>query len=470
MSMNRREFLLKSGACSGALAVGGMPGLSFASNPGMQDKKLIVIFGFGGPDALSFLPPYGDPNYAALRGHFALTAPERPRDLVWRNQQGRVERTWSNYAAMRLDGFFGLHPALALLKPHYDAGRMSFVHAASISRPDLNLLGHFTRQEMFMNGRDIAESGRVAEGWMGRLLTKFQNATVGGVAFNRGNQVPGILLGPEAAGIMDISSTGPVTSDIDLIRQLYRNNPALLQSFNEAWNARQAFSEVPIQGLDQGRLMSFNGFETQAMLAAETLAIDQQYAPSTAYLLMDGWDTHSSGAYIDWTTGQVVNAYDQPDTYMYGRMGQLAAGLNAIVNKLIERNIFDKTLIVFAGEMGRQVRVTASYGTDHGAGGFGMVLTGNPQLQSMLVQNNGPAGGPSRVLTQWPGLSDNALIGGMHLRPTINLMDLYRNLIAAHFGLNQDDALDVIGRIANGEKVPIGLLDSSMSSGGVFAT
>jgi uncharacterized protein (DUF1501 family) len=100
--MPRREFLNLS-----ALAAGGallMPRLSFASAaPGKS--RLVVVILRGALDGLAAVPPYGDPDYARLRGDLALRAGGGPG------------------GALPLDGYFGLHPALG------------FLHCTTHSRP-----------------------------------------------------------------------------------------------------------------------------------------------------------------------------------------------------------------------------------------------------------------------------------------------------------------------------------------------
>ena len=66
--------------------------------------RIIVVRLRGGADGLSILPPHGDPGYYPARPGIAMPPP------------GRGAR-----AAIDLDGFFGLHPALAPLVPLFRA-------------------------------------------------------------------------------------------------------------------------------------------------------------------------------------------------------------------------------------------------------------------------------------------------------------------------------------------------------------
>lgn len=70
-------------------------------------KTLVVLFLRGGVDALNMIVPHGDPLYYRMRPGIAI-----PRAEV-----------------IDLDGYFGLHPALAPLAPSYREGRFATVVA-----------------------------------------------------------------------------------------------------------------------------------------------------------------------------------------------------------------------------------------------------------------------------------------------------------------------------------------------------
>ena len=88
--MLRRRELLK-GLGLGTLAAG-LPGLVLAEAE--TDSRLVVFILRGAMDGMAMLAPYGDGNYAGLRGQLALAAP---------GQAGGV---------LQADGLFGIHPAL----------------------------------------------------------------------------------------------------------------------------------------------------------------------------------------------------------------------------------------------------------------------------------------------------------------------------------------------------------------------
>ena len=96
--LSRRSLLAGVG-----LSVSFLGGSALAAAEGsMARRKMVVVICRGGMDGLTTSPPIGDPDYAALRGAVAV-APDQ---------------------ALKLDGTFGLHPALAPLAPLYRDGRV----------------------------------------------------------------------------------------------------------------------------------------------------------------------------------------------------------------------------------------------------------------------------------------------------------------------------------------------------------
>src|SRR5262249_51255085 len=74
---------------------------AIAATPSAGKKQLVVLFQRGAADGLNIVVPFGEPNYYRLRPTIAIPQP----------------RQSANDTVIDLDGFFGLHPALASFVP-----------------------------------------------------------------------------------------------------------------------------------------------------------------------------------------------------------------------------------------------------------------------------------------------------------------------------------------------------------------
>src|SRR5689334_2617531 len=104
MSFSRRIFLRDSALAM--VGVGAAPlwleRAAFAGGISERRKKVLVtIFQRGAADGLNIVAPHGERRYYELRPSIAVPRPSA---------------SLSADSAIDLDGFFGLHPALAPLK------------------------------------------------------------------------------------------------------------------------------------------------------------------------------------------------------------------------------------------------------------------------------------------------------------------------------------------------------------------
>src|SRR5215469_33690 len=102
--MSTRRVFLRNSALA-MVGVGSSPlwlkrALYAADAPSPRKKILVAIFQRGAADGLNVVVPHGERAYYDLRPTIAIPRPNGGKD-----------------AALDLDGFFGLHPSLAPLKP-----------------------------------------------------------------------------------------------------------------------------------------------------------------------------------------------------------------------------------------------------------------------------------------------------------------------------------------------------------------
>src|SRR5262245_57999599 len=157
MTLNRRYFLKNGGlalaslgaaTCSPSFLTRTLAQSDSGNQKGTRRKILIAIFQRGAMDGLNAVVPYGEQEYYNLRPSLAI-----PRPGAGQN------------AAIDLDGFFGLHPALSPFKPFYDSGQLAIIHA--VGSPD-NTRSHFDAQDYMESGTPGVKS--TADGWLNRYL------------------------------------------------------------------------------------------------------------------------------------------------------------------------------------------------------------------------------------------------------------------------------------------------------------
>src|ERR1700756_5744955 len=125
----RRELLLASGAL---FAWAYMPSLAHAEG---RDPRFLVVILRGALDGLATVAPVGDPDWVRLRGNAGLSLQGTP-------------------AALPLNDFFALNPAMPNLHRMYTAGHATIVHAVASAYRDRS---HF-------DGQDVLESGLTRPG------------------------------------------------------------------------------------------------------------------------------------------------------------------------------------------------------------------------------------------------------------------------------------------------------------------
>jgi len=132
MALNDRGSILSRRAVlAGAGAFAAFTPLPYNVRAAAGRQPLfIVIVLRGALDGLAAVGPIGDPDYATLHGSLALS-------LV------------SDHAALPLDGFFALNPAMPTFARLYQAGKAAIVHAVATSY----------RERSHFDGQDVLESG-----------------------------------------------------------------------------------------------------------------------------------------------------------------------------------------------------------------------------------------------------------------------------------------------------------------------
>jgi uncharacterized protein (DUF1501 family) len=380
--ISRRSFLKAAGATgivAGLASEGMFTRLAFGA-PYVGDV-LVVLSLRGGMDSLQAVVP----ATAAQYDHYA---DHRPNIAVPLGQ------------LLPLDANFGLHPAMAPLKPFYDAGSLGIVNAVGMAQPNRS---HFSAMEEMERA---APGTSLRTGWLDRVLglrdtgSPFQATQMGS------NSAAPAFLGPAPELAM---------WNIDGF------------DLSGAWDATE-------EARWDGALRALHDGAPPVIAAPALTALD---ALSTASQLRDaGYSPANGAAYPDSGLGDAlrdvarlikadvglqVAAVDYGDWDMHAGQGDVAGGW--MVDHLTE---FSSALAAFATdlgaamsgvtlvtltEFGRRVEENGSGGTDHGFG------------QAVFLLGDGVRGG--QMHGTWPGIAPNQLIDG-----DLDATSDYRNLLA----------------------------------------
>ena len=378
MTLTRRQTLFSAALGAASLSIP-----AFAAGRGQSGKRLVVIILRGGLDGLAAAPPLGDPAHEAARKGLALTA--------------SGER-----AALKLDGDFGLHPALATFAQLYAAKQLTLIHAAGTPYRERS---HFDAQNVLETGAG-APNAR-ATGWLNAALAGMPQASAAGrkeLAIAMAQQAPLILRGAAPAATWSPSPLPDADADTVMrLMDLYSaRDSGLAKALAGAQEANMLAGEAGAAGAK-------GAFASLAQTAAKFLK--QPDGPVAAVLELSGWDTHANQQPMQ---GALARSLTQLD----GGVAALQAELGPA---------WRDTVVVVATEFGRTVAMNGTRGTDHGSGAAAFLLGG------------AVAGG--KVVADWPGLAPGQLHEGRDLRITTDLFGVLKGVLSDHMGVARS-ALD----------------------------
>ena len=395
--MNRR-FFIKSGGialASFGVAVSAPSFLERAiaeTKTGGRRKTLIAIFQRGAVDGLNMVVPHGERNYYDLRPSIAIPKP----------QSGNVD------AAIDLDGFFGLHPAMNSFKPLWDSKQMAIVQAAG--SPD-NTRSHFDAQDYMESATPGVKSTR--DGWLNRYLqSKADPEKSLFRAVSMTQTTPRVLQGSAPTIAMsnmadfDIRAGRSSASVQAGFEAMYEQatNDALAGMGRETFEAVNFLKKAnpaqykPENGAQYPRTPFGNSLLQTAQLIKAGVGLE------IAFTDVGGWDTHvNEGS----SRGQLSNL-----------LQQFSSGISALYSDL--GSLMDDVIVLTMSEFGRTVRENGNRGTDHG------------HANAMFVLGNDVHGG--KVYGQWPGLKSDQLYEGRDLALTTDFRDVFGEIAARHLG------------------------------------
>ena len=387
--ISRRVFL--RGAGLAALGVGFQPSgllVRTAQAATAGGKVLVQVFLRGGCDGLNMVVPYGDPEYYSLRG-----------------AAGNASIALESGTIVKLDSYFGLHPALAPLKPLYDGGRLGFLHA----------VGHYGLTRSHFDAQDFMETGTPGDkttttGWLDRGIAQLPGSEVTqAVSFSA--QLPRSFLGSEPVLVaqnvanFDIRARNWRDEAERLLRRMYDGRDG-----DVAGTARETFAAMDVLVGNAALSASpANGAAYPAVSIGNSLrqaaaVIKAGLGTRCIFVNVTGsFDTHAS---------QIAG-----NNLEFARIGQALAAFAQDLGGLL-----DDVVVMVTTEFGRAAYVNGSGGTDHGSAHCMMLLGGRVR------------GG--RVHGSWPGLAKNQLYQERDLAATTDFRDAFAELARAQLGVD----------------------------------
>lgn len=390
MELSRRQFLGATGA--GIIAAGvpaWLPRVALASEFCAARDVIVSIFLRGAVDGLTMCVPYLESAYYAARPTLNIPQPD----------------SGSPFAAIDLNGFFGIPPYMAPLLPAYQNGDLLFVHACGSTDTTRS---HFDAMKVmeYANPNDPV----IFSGWLGRHLMTSAPMVPGSIL-----RAIGLNFGLQRTlhGAPD-SLPIPKPNDFNLqgnaaTRPARRS--ALTNLYQQTDDPLKTSAITTQATIDLLATINFNGYQSQGNTAYPNSPFGQSLKSSAALIRAEigveaiqidigGWDHH-----IEMGAREGILATKLTD---------LAAGLAAFHADMFAGNGKNVTVVVVS-EFGRRIEENGNKGTDHGHG------------NAMIVLGNHIAGG--RVLTNWPGLQPEQLFEGRDLQTTIDYRDILAEII-----------------------------------------
>jgi uncharacterized protein (DUF1501 family) len=359
-----------------------------ADAPSPRKKILVAIFQRGAADGLNIVVPHGEKAYYELRPTIAIPRP------------GAAD------GAVDLDGFFGLHPSLASLKPLFAQGRLAIVDAVGSPDPTRS---HFDAQDYMESGTPGLKA--TDSGWMNRALPREQGKVSPVRAVALGAVLPRTLQGPEPA--ISLASIGAFqVKDAAAARQFEQmyvdsKDASLAATGRETFEAMAMLQSIqkqqyaPANGAEYPRGRFGDSLKQIAQLIKSDVGVEMAFAD------VPGWDHHVNEVGQRPSEGQLANLlrdYGQAIAAFWQDMGDR----------------MNDVAMVTMSEFGRTAHENGNRGTDHG------------HANCMFVMGGGVKGG--KVYGKWPGLEKEQLYEGRDLALTTDFRDVLGELVSRHMG------------------------------------
>ncbi len=396
--MNTRRIFLRNSALA-MVGVGAAPvwltrALYAADSPSRRKKTLVAIFQRGACDGLNIVVPFGEKRYYELRPTIAVPKPSAssPED-----------------SAIDFDGFFGLHPALAPLKPLYDAKHLAIVNPAGSPDPSRS---HFDAQDFMESGTPGLKSTR--DGWMNRALVPERVKSSAVRALALGQSLPRSLRGRNAAiamnSLVEFRVQDANASNMYESMYVQTRDTLLHGAGKDTFEAVKLLKSIQARPYTPAANAKYPPGRFGESLRQIAQLIKADVGVEVAFADMGGWDHHVNEVGQRASQGALPNLLRE-----FG--GALAAFWHDLEDRMAD------IAVVTMSEFGRTAHENGNRGTDHGRGNV------------MFAMGGGVRGG--KLYGEWPGLEKEQLYEGRDLDLTTDFRDVLGELVYTHLG-NRD--------------------------------
>jgi uncharacterized protein (DUF1501 family) len=368
--LSRRQFLTRSLQGASLLSLGTVvpqfiANTARAAEAG-KDTVLVVIEMNGGNDGLNTVIPYGDDLYYKARPTLGFK-----KDQV-----------------VRVTDHIGLHPAMRSFDQMLQKGQLAIVQGVGYPNPDRS---HFESMDIWQSADPRRKMGT---GWLGRGAPQMRDDKGGVPIMQIGpNRLPMALQGAPG-DVVSINNRLAYRLDLgggdvarlkarrklleDLAQPAQDEDPASMLDFVRRREVQTLGTIDRLQeiltgtqniGRDQvvfqdGRLVSLNTLGQKLQLVARL--IEKGFGTRVFYVMIDGFDTHSSQA-------------EQHRKLL----AEVADGISGMFNQLQASGHAKRVLAMTFSEFGRRVYENGSKGTDHGSGSC--LFVAGPALKAGLI-------------------------------------------------------------------------------------
>jgi uncharacterized protein (DUF1501 family) len=386
--MKRREFIKDSGLF--LLTSASLPSIfkvaSASELAQAKEKILVVIFQRGAVDGLSMIVPNGDKAYGKkIRPSIALSPNE----------------------TLKLDDFFGLHPALKDIMPLWDSGKFAVIH--QVGSPNLTR-SHFDAQDYMESGAPGIKS--IEDGFLDRMLLKMPDSSKSifrGIALQP--NLPRAMWGTSGAFAMNSlqefaqADTGGKMNGSGMkgFESMYDTalDQALRGAGQNSFEAMKILKKLP----ENSGNANYPKGKLGRHLADIARVIKGDVGLRVAMTDCGGWDTHQRQGAAE---GQLAI-----------HLADLGGSIAAFMKDL--GPLMENVCLVTMTEFGRTVKENGNGGTDHGHGSVMMLVGGTVKGR--------------QVRSRWVNLDQENLHEGRDVPVTTDFRDVWCEVFTSHLSI-----------------------------------